>query len=98
MRMDAVIGMRLHAGVLATTVGVPAYMVSYDPKVTAFANAMGYPTPLNIEGATPERLFDGFQTFIKDRDRLVVNILRKRDELTKQAQENIEVLVSAIGT
>ncbi len=98
MRMDAVIGMRLHAGILASTVGVPAYMVSYDPKVNAFANAMGYPAPLNIETATPERIFDGFQSFIKDRERIVANIQRKRDELTKQAQGNIEVLVSAIGT
>jgi polysaccharide pyruvyl transferase CsaB len=97
MRMEAVIGMRLHAGILATTVGVPAYMVSYDPKVTAFANAMGYPTPLNIEGATAERIFEGFQSFIRDRERLVANVERKRDELKKQAQENIEVLVAAIG-
>src|SRR6185312_173871 len=36
-RMDAVVSMRLHAGILATTVGVPSLMVSYDPKVTAFA-------------------------------------------------------------
>ena len=98
MRMDAVLGMRLHAGILATTVGVPAYMVSYDPKVTSFANAMGYPTPLNIESATAERVFDGFQSFMRDRDRVVENVKRKRDELSKQAQENIEALVSVVGT
>lgn len=98
MRMDAVLGMRLHAGILATTVGVPAYLVSYDPKVTAFANAMGYPTPQNIESTTAERVFDGFQTFMKDRDRLVESIARKRDELAKQAQENIDILVSSVGT
>ena len=97
LRMDAVIGMRLHAGILATTVGVPAYMVSYDPKVNAFTNAMGYSTPLNIENATAESLFDGFKAFMKDRDKLVTNIKRKRDELATQAQENIEVLVSTVG-
>jgi polysaccharide pyruvyl transferase WcaK-like protein len=90
--------MRLHMGVLAATVGVPAYMVSYDPKVAAFANAMGYPTPQNIESTTAERIFDGFQSFIKDRERVVANVQRKRDELAKQAQENIEVLVSTVGT
>ncbi|MEX2243509.1 MAG: polysaccharide pyruvyl transferase CsaB [Fimbriimonadaceae bacterium] len=98
MRMDAVIGMRLHAGILATTVGVPAYMVSYDPKVTAFTNAMGYPTPLNIADATPERIFDGFQGFIKDRERLAVTVSHKRDELKNLAQGNIEVLASTVGT
>jgi polysaccharide pyruvyl transferase CsaB len=98
MRMDAVIGMRLHAGILATSVGVPAYMVSYDPKVNAFANSMGFPAPLNIQGATAERIFDGFQSFVKDRERLVATVERKRDELSKQAQQNIEVLVAALGT
>jgi polysaccharide pyruvyl transferase CsaB len=98
MRMDAVIGMRLHAGILATSVGVPAYMVSYDPKVNAFANSMGYPTPLNIQGATADRIFDGFQSFIKDRERLVANVERKRDELTQQAKQNIELLAATIGT
>ncbi len=98
MRMDAVLGMRLHAGILATTVGVPAYMVSYDPKVTAFANAMGYPTPQNIESTTPERVFDSFQAFMKERDRLIPTVKRKRDEFSKLAQENIDVLVSAVGT
>ncbi|HXH59959.1 MAG TPA: polysaccharide pyruvyl transferase CsaB [Fimbriimonadaceae bacterium] len=97
MRMDAVIGMRLHAGVLAATVGVPAYMVSYDPKVNAFANAMGLPTPQKIEGTTAERIFDGFQAFMKDRERVVASIRRRRDELSKKAEENIEVLVSTVG-
>ena len=98
MRMDAVIGMRLHAGILATSVGEPANMVSYDPKVNAFANSMGYPTPLNIQGATADRIFDGFQSFIKDRERLVANVERKRDELTQLAKQNIELLAATIGT
>jgi polysaccharide pyruvyl transferase CsaB len=98
MRMDAVLGMRLHAGILAATVGVPAYLVSYDPKVTAFANAMGYPTPQNIEGTTAERVFDGFQAFMKDRERVVEGVKRRRDELSKQAKENIELLVATVGT
>jgi polysaccharide pyruvyl transferase CsaB len=36
-----VIGMRLHALVLAAAAGVPAIAVSYDPKVDAFATRMG---------------------------------------------------------
>jgi polysaccharide pyruvyl transferase CsaB len=97
-RMDAVLGMRLHAGILAATVGAPAYMVSYDPKVTAFANAMGYPTPQNIETTTAERLFDSFQAFMRDRDRTVEMVKRKRDEFSILARENIDVLVSCVGT
>lgn len=96
-RMEAVIAMRLHAGILASTVGVPAMMVSYDPKVTAFANIMGLPTPPNISGATGDRLFAQFQSFIKDRDKLVPQILRKRDEQIEAAKGNILALRDCLG-
>jgi hypothetical protein len=59
---------------------------------------MGFPTPLNIQDATPERIFDGFQGFMKDRDRLAATVSQKRDELKNLVQENIEVLVAAVGT
>ncbi len=96
-RMDAVIAMRLHAGILAATVGVPPYMVSYDPKVNAFANSLGLATPPSIEGLTAQRLFDGFTTFVKDRDRIADSLVRRREDLRSQAQENIKALHAALG-
>lgn len=96
-RMEAVIAMRLHAGILATTVGVPPYMLSYDPKVNAFANSMGFGTPPSMEGLTAGRVFDGFQAFIKDRERMSENLKKKREDFAKQARVNIELLVNALG-
>ncbi len=96
-RMEAVVAMRLHAGILASTVGIPSLMVSYDPKVTAFANVMGLPTPPNIQGATADRLFAQFQSFIKDRDKIAAQILRKRDEQVEAAQGNIQALRDCMG-
>ena len=83
LRMDSIVAMRLHAGILATTVGIPPLMVSYDPKVTAFAKAMDLGTPLSIQGLTAQRLMDSFTSFQKDRERNARIVERKRDELRK---------------
>jgi len=95
-RMEGIIAMRLHAGILAATVGVPPYMVSYDPKVSAFANAIGVPTPLTMQGLTAQRLFDGFVSSNKDRERASATLLKRRDELAKQAALNIDAMESAL--
>lgn len=96
-RMESVIAMRLHAGILAATVGVPPYMVSYDPKVTAFANSLGFPAPPKIEGLTAERLFDGFQSFIKDRERTAESVRKMRAEMAKSAEINLDALDALFG-
>lgn len=96
-RMEAIISMRLHAGILAATVGVPGYMVNYDPKVAAFANVMAWPTPPNMQGITADRIFNGFQTFIKDREKLAATTTNRRAEQIDLAKQNIELLRQALG-
>ena len=91
-RMDAVIAMRLHAGILAATAGVPPMMVSYDPKVDAFARQLGIGNAIPFKGATAQRVFENFTRFIKDRDRNVAILEKKRDEMSSAALENISVL------
>ena len=91
-RMDALIAMRLHAGILATTVGVPPFMVSYDPKVAALSKLLDLGGGLNVEGLTAQRLFDNFQLFQKDRERHLKIMERKRAELAKLAEANVEVV------
>jgi polysaccharide pyruvyl transferase CsaB len=96
LRMDSVVGMRLHAGVLAATVGIPPLMVSYDPKVTAFSKMMDLGTPLSIQGLTAQRLYDTFVSFQKDRERNGRIVERKRDEMRKLAEQNIELVRSTV--
>jgi polysaccharide pyruvyl transferase CsaB len=95
-RMDAVIAMRLHAGIIAATVGIPPLMVSYDPKVTAFAKLLDIGTAPSIEGLTAQRLYDMFVEHQKGRERHEKILERKREELVKAAMVNVELLEHAI--
>lgn len=91
-RMQAVIGMRLHAGILAATVGVPPMMISYDPKVDAFARQLGIGNAVPFQGASPQRVYETFTRFMKDHDKNVAVVEKKRDEMAKSALDNIGVL------
>lgn len=91
-RMDALIAMRLHAGILAASVGVPPFMVSYDPKVAAFAKLMELPFAASVEGLSAQRLFEQFMAFQKERERNVKIVARKRDEMVNLARQNIDIV------
>jgi polysaccharide pyruvyl transferase CsaB len=91
-RMDSVIAMRLHAGILAAAANVPPLMVSYDPKVTAFAKALDLGSAPSVDTLTPQRLFELFQSFSKDRDRNMKVLQRKREELISAAEMNVQAV------
>lgn len=94
-RMHCVVAMRLHAGILAASAGVPPMMISYDPKVTAFANLLGLPNPLPADGLTPEKLWDAFQRFERDREAIKATILDRREAQIKAAKRNIDILIES---
>jgi polysaccharide pyruvyl transferase CsaB len=96
-RMDGVIAMRLHAGILAATVGLPPLMISYDPKVTAFARQLDIGSALPIENLTGQRIFDVFQTHHKSIEQTRKVMLAKRAELTAQAMTAIELANQVLG-
>ncbi len=94
-RLDSIISMRLHGGILAATVGVPAMMLSYDPKVTAFAKMMGFDSPLTTDGLTAQRVLDSFMQFRKDRDRYDKILAQRMEEFKKGAMLNVEVVMDS---
>ena len=96
-RMDGVLAMRLHAGILAATVGVPPLMVSYDPKVAAFAKGLDMGAALPLEGLTAPRLLNAFLDFMKAKERNVKILERKREEQFKLAELSVEMVRTVVG-
>lgn len=88
-RMDGLVAMRLHAGILGATVGVPPLMVSYDPKVAAFARALDASPAVPLERLTAPRLFAAYEEYVAALPRLRTSVLRKREELTQAAETNV---------
>jgi polysaccharide pyruvyl transferase CsaB len=59
-RCAAVVSMRLHALILAATLGVPFIAIPYDPKVGALMQNLGYPQPALVPGTKVDELVDAF--------------------------------------
>ena len=96
-RMEIVVAMRLHAGILASTMGVPPLMVSYDPKVAAFARSLDLGASLNADkNLTSARMFEVYQSFLSHRERNSKIVEKKRDEFVKAAEQNIELIRSFV--
>lgn len=58
-RLDLVVGMRLHALIMAAARGVPALGLVYDPKVQHLCTQWGFPMLGSIEALEDVRAFEG---------------------------------------
>lgn len=90
-RMDGIVAMRLHAGILGATVGVPPLMVSYDPKVAAFARELDASPVVPLEGITPARLFAAYEDYVRALPKLRTAVARRREEMVRAAETNVEL-------
>jgi hypothetical protein len=54
-------------------------------------------TPVAMQGLTPTRLLDAYLAFAKDRERNGKIIERKREEMARQAQGNVELVLDTLG-
>ena len=93
----AVIGMRLHALILAVRYGVPFLAVSYDPKVSALCEDVGYPlsplwtaeSPRSFAARDVDALVDRLWN---ERDALATSLTAHAQEMRRLAVRNFEVL------
>lgn len=83
----AMIAMRLHAMIFATSQQTPAVALSYDPKVDAFCRRSGHPV-LQLHEATVEKLEEALEQSLAARadNRLL-------EDLQRAAEINFEVLM-----
>ena len=96
-RLEGLIAMRLHAGILGASAGVAPMMVSYDPKVTALARLFDLPTPISIENASPKQVAQSFLTMHKEQakwnERVAVQVAAQRE----LAEGNIGLVRGLLG-
>jgi polysaccharide pyruvyl transferase CsaB len=91
-RTHAMVAMRLHAGIFAAKSGIAPLMIAYDPKVVAFCQQLGLPSPLPLEGLTAQRLWDAFSNLERERTSLTRSMKEKTEEMVELARRNIDIL------
>lgn len=92
-RLQFLIGMRLHALILAAVMGVPFLALSYDPKVAAFARLMEQPLLGSLVGVTCTELLAILQETLANREEHARRVQAAAAGLKPRALDNARLAV-----
>jgi polysaccharide pyruvyl transferase CsaB len=96
-QFDLVLGMRLHAGILAVVGGVPLVALSYDPKVTQLMEQIGFPDfAIDLGEVRAPRLADTMRRALAQRDTYAQTLRGARERMRELAQENARLAVELL--
>ncbi|RMG25863.1 MAG: polysaccharide pyruvyl transferase CsaB [Armatimonadetes bacterium] len=96
-RTHAMVAMRLHAGIFAAKSGIVPLMIAYDPKVVAFCDQAGLPSPVPVQGLSAQRLWDAFSNLERDRASLTSRMQEKTAEMVALARRNVDILKARLN-
>lgn len=78
--LDLMVGMRLHALIMATVMGVPSVGISYDPKVDSFLKLIEQPNAGRVETLD-------YDTLVGEVFRILGNLQEEQETLAERAKE-----------
>ena len=94
---DLVIGMRLHASIMATSMGIPTVALAYMPKVRDYMAAVGQDALcIDIEAATSERLAKAVEEALEPYEDRSASLLDTTSELAARFDTNRRLLVALL--
>lgn len=93
-QFDAVIGVRLHALVLAALAGVPFVAVGYDPKVEGFLGQVRWPIPAMAPSETGDvrSWVARLRSLLENRGLLALHLERCRHGQVERAMGSVEAV------
>jgi len=88
--VDMVLGMRLHALIMAAVMEKPLVAISYDPKVNRFMDSLGNNQAMEINELKCQEILDLVQNTWENKDVFVSNQQEKMKSLQKKAMLSAE--------